>query len=216
VALPRNSSGAAPAAIDTPAPSSAEAKAAIRGRIRAARTQGTASQRETESARVCQELERQNIWQQAGSVLFYAPLPDEVDVWPLVLRARADKKLVALPRFDALGEVYRARLVLEPDQDVVPGRFGIREPCDRCPESPLSAFDLVLVPGLAFDRHGYRLGRGYGFYDRLLVEVRGIKCGVAFELESELEIPAERHDIAMDFVVTPNKTLDVRSLRNLE
>jgi 5-formyltetrahydrofolate cyclo-ligase len=68
---------------------------------------------------------------------------------------------------------------------------------------------LILVPGVAFDLQGNRLGRGKGFYDRLLAEIRGVKCGVAFEEQIVDEIPVGSHDAAMDFIVTPSRVITI-------
>jgi energy-coupling factor transporter ATP-binding protein EcfA2 len=70
--------------------------------------------------------------------------------------------------------------------------------------------DLVLVPGLAFDRFGNRLGRGRGFYDRLLGEVSGVKCGICYQGQLLESLPTEGHDVSVNFIVTPNECLKAR------
>jgi len=79
-----------------------------------------------------------------------------------------------------------------------PANSGIREPATGCIEIPPDDLDLVLVPGVAFDLHGNRLGRGKGFYDRLLQNFRGTKCGIAFDEQIVEKIPAEKTDVRMD------------------
>jgi 5-formyltetrahydrofolate cyclo-ligase len=67
--------------------------------------------------------------------------------------------------------------------------------------------DLILVPGIAFDEGGRRIGRGKGYYDRLLTHVRGLKCGVAFDCQVETDLPSESHDISVDALLTPTRWL---------
>ncbi|HTG44362.1 MAG TPA: 5-formyltetrahydrofolate cyclo-ligase, partial [Verrucomicrobiae bacterium] len=74
-------------------------------------------------------------------------------------------------------------------------------------EAPLNRLDFVLVPGVAFDSTGRRLGRGRGFYDQLLAGVTGIKCGVALDEQIVEKLPTEAHDIAMDYILTPTRWL---------
>ena len=73
--------------------------------------------------------------------------------------------------------------------EIVTGKFGIREPAATCAEIPFDRFDLALVPGVAFDGSGHRLGRGLGFYDRLLEKVSGVKCGVCLDGQLLEKIP---------------------------
>ena len=73
----------------------------------------------------------------------------------------------------------------------------------------LNSLDLVLVPGLGFDAAGHRLGRGRGFYDRLLVQIAGTKCGVAFDEQMRPSIPAEQHDILLNCILTPTQWLEI-------
>ena len=86
----------------------------------------------------------------------------------------------------------------------------MREPAASCEVIPLDKFDLVLVPGMAFDLVGNRLGRGLGFYDRLLQTVSGVKCGVCYDLQLLGKIPTETHDARVDFVLTPGKCVNAR------
>jgi 5-formyltetrahydrofolate cyclo-ligase len=73
----------------------------------------------------------------------------------------------------------------------------------------LNRLDLVLVPGVGFDLQGRRLGRGRGFYDRLLADVDGIKCGVAFEEQVVSEIPVGPRDVRLNFILTPTRCVEV-------
>jgi 5-formyltetrahydrofolate cyclo-ligase len=130
--------------------------------------------------------------------------------WMLALMevAIAEGKIVALPRYRS-GELCRlwcsaARIW----HDTKTGEFGIRA-YRRCTGVPLNQLDLILVPGVGFDLSGRRLGRGKGYYDRLLTGVRGAKCGLAFEKQIVMAIPAEPHDITLDYIVTPNRWLAV-------
>ena len=141
----------------------------------------------------------------ARTILFFAPLPDELDVWPLLELSIALGTNCALPFFDAEKKIYGARAVTKLATDIVIGKFGVREPAATCAEIPLDQFDLVLVPGLAFDEQGNRLGRGRGFYDRLLENISGVKVGVCLDLQVVEKIPAEAHDARVDFIVTPSR-----------
>jgi 5-formyltetrahydrofolate cyclo-ligase len=179
------------------------AKAALRKQIRGALEKISPAARTALSAQIRDRLKEQAIWKNAGSVLFFAPLPDELDVWPLLDDALAAGKIAALPRFNPAGKSYVACRVQNVRSEIVTGEFGIREPAARCPEIPLSRLDLILVPGVAFDWHGHRLGRGRGFYDRLLADVRGVKCGITFDEQMVNDVPVGPSDVRMNFILTP-------------
>jgi 5-formyltetrahydrofolate cyclo-ligase len=161
------------------------------------------------SARAQALLEQQAAWRNAQSVLFYAPLPEELDVWPLAESALSAGKTVALPRFVPRKKIYAAGAIRSAASDLAIGQFGIQEPADHCSELPLNRLDLVLVPGVAFDLHGRRLGRGKGFYDQLLAAVRGTTCGVAFDEQIVSEIPVEPHDIHLNCILTPTRWIEL-------
>jgi 5-formyltetrahydrofolate cyclo-ligase len=185
------------------------AKAALRKQIRASLQKISPAGREAASAQARALLKEQSIWKNAASVLFFAPVSNEVDVWPLLEEAIQMGKVAALPRFDSADQCYVACRVQNLRSEIVTGEFGIREPAARCAEIPFGRFDLVLVPGVAFDLRGCRLGRGRGFYDQLLPEVRGIKCGVAFDEQIAGEIPTGPLDIPMDFILTATSCVKV-------
>lgn len=180
-------------------------KADIRQAMRLRLRTLPASRRAAASVAVCDRLRASPPWQEAAAVLLFVPLPDEPDVWPLLEEALAVGRQVALPRYDPARQAYAACRLRHLERDLVPGRFGILEPAPTLPALTEPAVDLVLAPGLAFDAHGHRLGRGKGYYDRLLAEVRGRRCGVTFEFQVASEIPAEPHDLGMDYLVTDER-----------
>jgi 5-formyltetrahydrofolate cyclo-ligase len=163
--------------------------------------------RNTASAQLRIRLVEQSFWKNAASVLFFAPLPDEIDLWPLLEKSTYEKN-VALPSFDDTNQFYKLRQVKDVHREIVSGQFGIREPNANCVQIPFDNLDLILVPGVAFDLRGNRLGRGRGFYDRLLRETRGLKCGVAFDEQVVGEVPVEAHDLLMDFILTPTRCVE--------
>jgi 5-formyltetrahydrofolate cyclo-ligase len=184
-------------------------KAALRKQIRAALQKISPASHNTLSAQIRMRLKEQPFWQNAASILFFAPMPDEVDVWPLLEETLAGEKIAALPRYDSASNDYSARRVQNPQNDIFAGQFGIREPKASCPEIPLERFGLILVPGIAFDGQGHRLGRGRGYYDRLLAESRSVKCGVAFDEQIVDAVPTGMLDVRMDFILTPARCIEV-------
>jgi 5-formyltetrahydrofolate cyclo-ligase len=187
-----------------------EAKRRLREQVRAALRQIPAQERATSSTQARALLKAQAQWRAADSILFYAPLPEELDVWPLLAEALAAGKRVALPRFVAAAQGYEARRVLDLAADLELGQFGIREPRSRYPRFSSEPLDLILVPGVAFDLQGGRLGRGKGYYDQLLGGLRGTKCGVAFDQQVVDEIPMAPHDERLDFLLTPTRWIELK------
>ena len=179
-------------------------KPVVRAEVNARVTALSQLQRTTASAAACDLLRRQSIWKRARSVLFYAPLAVELDIWPLLTRALVEGKTAALPKYCKESGTYLACAVQDIDKDVGPGHLGVREPSDTCRQVVL-ALDLILVPGVAFDLQGRRLGRGKGFYDQLLAALRGMTCGVAFDEQIVPEVPVEPHDVRLSSILTPTR-----------
>lgn len=159
------------------------------------------------SQALCQGLITLPIWSDTRTVLLFAPLQDEPDIWPLAVECIQAGLTVALPWFSSREQAYTARIVRNPARDIELGRFGIREPRASCPEFPFNLLDLVLVPGVAFDLRGRRLGRGKGLYDRILASVCGTTCGIAFDEQISGELPVEPHDVIVDCILTPTRWL---------
>jgi 5-formyltetrahydrofolate cyclo-ligase len=183
------------------------AKAALREQVRNRLPAISATTRVAASCEFCARLRQQKVWLSAKSFLFFAPLRSEPDIWPLLEEALAAGKTVTLPRFSAVTQTYAAARVLDLPTDLCRGNLGIREPKPHCETFALNRLDLVLVPGVAFDLHGRRLGRGKGYYDRLLVDVRGTKCGVAFDEQIVPEVPVGPQDVPLNCILTPTRWL---------
>ena len=185
-----------------------DSKAELRTQIRATLEKISPTVRAVESIELGERLKAQ--MPSAHAILFFAPLPDELDVWPVLELSLALRTTCALPFFNAEKKTYGAKEIRKLATDIVTGEFGVREPAASCAEISLEKFDLVLVPGMAFDLHGNRLGRGRGFYDRILQAVSGVKCGVCYDIQLLENIPTEPHDARVDFVLTPGKCINAR------
>lgn len=143
-------------------------------------------------------------YQLSNIVLAYASFGTELRTDEFLLRVLDDGKTLLLPRVerDGIG-LYEVRDVA---RDLSPRTWGIREPMpDRCPEVDPGWVDFALVPGVAFDRRGWRLGYGGGFYDRLisggLTDETPLVSG-AFEAQMVERVPVDPHDAPVDAVVT--------------
>lgn len=186
-------------------------KSSLRTQLRQTLSSVPPADRATATATASNLLLAQSPFLSARTILFYIPLKDELDLRPAAASAIAAGKRVALPRYDPSTQIYTAALLDCPLDQLPIGQFGIPEPACTALPVPLNELDFVLVPGLAFDPAGHRLGRGKGFYDRLLAEVRGTKCGVALDLQILDELPFEPHDIAVDYILTPTRWLQARA-----
>ena len=178
-------------------------KTQIRAQVRARLHQIPPRERQIASAQSCDLLRSRIEWRSARSVLFYAPLTDELDLSPLWEHALSAGKTVALPRFNQEADDYSAYAVSSLTDPLAQGKFGIPEPGADSSPIPLNQLDLIMVPGVAFDPSGRRIGRGRGYYDRILAKVRGTKCGVAYEQQILAEVPVEPHDVHLDCLLTP-------------
>ncbi len=132
--------------------------------------------------------------------LFYYPLKGEPDILPLVQSFLMDGKCVAFPVIE--GEEIRAVRV-NSLSNFKKGAFGVYEPsCGEYIDE--DSIDVVFVPGLAFDKEGFRIGFGKGFYDRFLRKVTAFKIGIAFDFQIFDRIPRDEWDVPVDIVVTPH------------
>ncbi len=186
-----------------------EAKPTLRARLRVALKAHSASAASA-TADLCAQVKGSPAWRDARAVLLFFPLPSEPDISPLLVDALATGKLLALPRFNATTSLYEAVQVRDLAREIVIGPSVVREPAADCSLVPMKRLDLALVPGLAFDAQGHRLGRGKGHYDRLLAGFTRMKIGVAFDFQIVTEVPREPHDVALDAVVTPTRWIEVR------
>jgi 5-formyltetrahydrofolate cyclo-ligase len=145
----------------------------------------------------------------ARRLLLYASLPAEVPTDAIADDARRRGIEVIYPR--CLPETRDMILHLwEPGQEWRQSAYGIREPDESCPIVTLEDIDAALIPGLAWDRHGGRLGRGAGYYDRLLGAVawRGFACGLFFAAQEFPLIPMDSWDVRLDAVATETEILN--------
>jgi len=184
-------------------------KAELRERVRAGTRDLWTTRRAAASKEVCLRLRKVPEWSAARSVLLYMALADELDLHTLIGDSLRAGKIVAFPRFVAEYQEYVACRVADLANDLSVGRFGIREPGVECPVIPLNRLDFVAIPGIAFTLNGRRLGRGRGYYDRLLAPVSGTKCGVALDEQVVESIPVGAHDVQLDWIVTPSRSVRV-------
>ncbi len=146
------------------------------------------------SAAIIEKFQGSELFQQAKTVGAYIPLPDEVDITPLF---QCLEKTFYIPAFDEAISSYRLAQLTD---ELNPGKFGIPEPAN--PVFAPEELDLIIVPGVAFDRTGNRIGRGGGFYDRLLPQYHAVRVGACFDFQCLGTVPSEPHDCRMDVVVS--------------
>lgn len=161
------------------------------------------------SQRACDRLAADSRFAGASSVMLYMPLRSELDVVPLAMAALQQGKRVSVPRADADQGTLTPIGVEHLDADAMPADpMGVRTPAAG-PEVAPESLDLVVVPGVAFDRTGRRLGRGAGYYDRFLARLapHTATAGICFDEQLVDSVPHGTHDRTVDCVFTPSHTI---------
>ena len=190
-------------------PALRDAKRAVRERVLAARDALPLPLRAAAATAIAARMVALSSWTNARTVLLTLAFRSEWDTLPLARAALAAGKTVAVPRVDSGARMLELRVIRDPLADVVLGYQGIPEPRLECPLVAPGAIDWVLVPGVAFDRSGGRLGYGGGFYDRLLplVAANAARIAGAYDLQVVAQVPAAPHDLPVDAIVTETRTL---------
>ncbi|MDE6207664.1 MAG: 5-formyltetrahydrofolate cyclo-ligase [Muribaculaceae bacterium] len=173
----------------------------IRRQVRARKAMLDDAERIAAARRVFARLRRMAAYVMAERVLLYHSLPDELSTHEFLARG-AEGKTYYLPRVNGL------------DLEILPyertrthlGSFRIEEP-DGDDTVDIDDIDLVIVPAVAYDRDGNRVGRGKGYYDRLLSRSRAITIGVCYDFQLYDEIDAEDFDIPVDYVIADHRPL---------
>ncbi len=177
------------------------AKKDIRRRIIQKREGLTEEERERLSEGIVKNLlSLRSLWD-ANTLLMFCPHKGEPNIMPLFSWVLQRGKRLLLPRVE--GKDLKL-IRVEDDTSLSPGAFCILEPSGGEEVRP-EEVDLSLVPGVAFDREGYRIGYGKGYYDRLLERLGGLKLGVCYEFQVLEEVPRDDWDMPVDLVVTEEK-----------
>lgn len=188
-------------------------KRILRERLLSVRSGLPPASREAASLAIAARLASLPAWVRARTVALHAPLGAEVDTAELARLARAAGKRIAWPRISSTGAVLEFACCTA--DELVPGPARALEPPRAAPSLPLDAIDLVVVPGVAFDASGRRLGRGRGHYDATLARLRPAtaRVGLAFDEQVVERVPVEPHDVPLDVVVTGSRVLPPASDR---
>jgi 5-formyltetrahydrofolate cyclo-ligase len=188
-------------------------KKALRAQALALLRSLTPSQREKMDARILQRVQQWPQWASIRALFAYYSDPDEPLTHALITAALNAGKRVGLPRVEKKTKRMRVLEVKSIPGDMEPGYAGLFEPKNDLPEIDPASLDAVLLPGRAFDAQGNRLGRGAGHYDRWLGSgAAGMKLfAIAYECQIGRALPAEAHDVPVQWIFTEDRTIEVRS-----
>ncbi len=185
-------------------PSTPPTKPALRKQLHQRRDNLAVDFRREASLSICKHIQDWEIFKDAQVIQTYLPMRSEVDLTPL-LEEHPLKQWV-IPRI--LPEGRMAFQSYDPER-LVRHPFGMLEPAPDLPTVAPGSIGLALVPGLAFDRHGWRLGYGGGFFDRFLSQFKGVSLGVTFNVLFLDSLPHDTHDIPIKYVVTEMRLIVV-------
>ena len=191
----------------------------LRGEIRSRRDRLSGGEIARLSGPVVRRVMQLRAWERSTTRLLFCSFGSEVRTDALIGDTLANGARLVLPRVRGMEEPLALHEVRNPEEDLAPESFGILEPdAGRCPELSIDEIDFVLVPGLAFDRSGGRLGYGGGFFDYILnlrgdLLEQGAAIAVAFSLQIVDGVPLEGWDVRVPLIATENELIDVREER---
>ncbi len=189
-----------------------QSKDSIRARMKAKRRALPPDLASELSTGVASNLESWVSYQEARSIMFYVSFAGEVSTGPLMERAIAAGKTVSVPKIHVIGRRMSAHIVKDPATHLERGAYGISVPVESAPEIDPGLLDMVIVPGLAFDPQGHRVGFGGGYYDRFLSRVREdcISVALAYGFQVVPSIPGEEYDLPVRYLITENGIMACR------
>ncbi len=181
-------------------------KADAREQARALRAAITSEERILLSAAIAGRLTALPELLDARLVAGYLATAEEADPAPALRTLVERGAVIAYPRVAGPGALTLH--VVRSERDLEEWRFGIRQPKVTSPSVDPGDVDVIIVPGVAFDPEGHRLGYGGGYYDRLLPKApSAFRVGIAFESQLFADLPHEAHDTTVDAIVTPERVI---------
>jgi 5-formyltetrahydrofolate cyclo-ligase len=192
----------------------ADAKKKMRRHYLAERKDLDADIRRSADSAICAALNDLPALKVAGCIAGYVSDGTEVDLKPFLLECRKANKKVFLPRYSVSSDAaYEMVEINDLSLDLVPGKYGLMEPEQKLPAATAGQINkmLWLVPGVAFDNTGARLGRGKGIYDRLLLNSRALSIGIFYECQKTDKIPAGEHDQSLDMIITEKMIINLKN-----
>lgn len=178
-------------------------KNAIRLNIKKLKTELSNSEKQQLAIKLFQKIELTPEFQKASTIFIYWSLPDEIPTQDFIYKW-SEKKSILLPVI--IGDIMFP-VKFDANESMQKGMLGIMEPESK--EVFSGTIDLIIIPGIAFDKQKNRLGRGKGFYDKYLeTGVRVTKIGVCFDFQLLTSLPVDKHDIKMDKIFTPTTIIN--------
>jgi len=168
--------------------------------------------RQEEKKRLDRSIQRNllewDIFKSSASIFCYVSFRSEIDTLPVIRAALSASKSVCVPCVDKKAGIMRAHTIRDIESSLEPGSYGIPEPNAACPEADCSCLDLAIVPGLAFNKRGFRLGYGGGYYDRFL-HLHNVKivCAMTYARCLVEDIPVKKHDVPVDYLILESGVL---------
>lgn len=161
---------------------------------------------ETASKSIIEIIKDLEVFKESRMILSYMPYGQEVDIMPLNQFILDNEKRLCLPRVRSSTEMDCAE-VESLSEKMIKSKFGIMEPSPELKPSNLESIDLILVPGLAFDREGNRIGHGKGYYDRFLAQIKKemFTLGIAYAFQVFDTLPSDPFDKKVKGIVSENQ-----------
>ncbi|MBI5137149.1 MAG: 5-formyltetrahydrofolate cyclo-ligase [Nitrospirae bacterium] len=192
----------------------AEQKRALRRRMGAARDGLDTATCAAHGLAAAERVAALDAYRTAETVLVTLAIGRELPTAPVVARILADGKRLVLPR--VAGTELSLHQVADPATQLAPGCWDILEPVPGLKPLHPNAVDLFLLPGLAFDARGGRLGYGRGFFDRVLARSEGVRAGLGYDMQVVETVPVAEWDARLDWIITPTRVIHCRGReRNL-
>ena len=180
-----------------------EEKAALRLECSRIRNAIASQEKEAMDGKICRHLASLAVFRYAKKLLLYHPIRSEVNVLPLMQTALSMGKEVYFPLCDPIKEGIMTFHRVFSFDELSKGSFSVLEPSEQAPlYVDDSSFSVCVIPALAYDRQGYRLGYGKGYYDRFLADFSGTRIGVGYQELLLPQVPHNRFDLKADLIVT--------------